>query len=111
MAPPHYEVRLIRGAEDELEGLYFYLAEHGSPAQANALLDAMLDKVEALERFPHRGAVPKELAGLGIRTFRQLVLAPYRILYRVIGRDVFVLAIADGRRDMQALLERRLLGR
>jgi toxin ParE1/3/4 len=45
------------------------------------------------------------------RDFRQLGLAPYRIIYRVIAQEVFVLLIADGRRDMQGLLERRLLGR
>ena len=48
---------------------------------------------------------------LGIRTFRQLVHSPYRIICRVIGQEAFVPVVADGRRDMQALLERRLLGR
>lgn len=102
---------MTRGAEDNLERLYDYLAEHGSRSTADRLADAILDRIEALERFPHRGSVPKELAGLGIRTFRQIVISPYRIIYRVIGQDVFVLLVADGRRDMQALLERRLLGR
>jgi toxin ParE1/3/4 len=37
-------------------------------------------------------------------------LKPYRILYRVIGNKVYVLLIADGRRDVQTLLQRRLLG-
>lgn len=32
------------------------------------------------------------------------------MIYRVIGRQVFIYLIADGRRDMQALLQRRLLG-
>ena len=34
---------------------------------------------------------------------------PYRIIYRVMGDGVYVLVIADGRRDMRALLQRRLL--
>jgi toxin ParE1/3/4 len=34
---------------------------------------------------------------------------PYRIIYRVIENNVYVLLIADGRRDMQTLLQRRLL--
>lgn len=111
MASPLFEVNLTRGAEGDLEKLYDYLAEQGSPEIADALLDSILEKIDALERFPHRGSVPKELAGLGIRNFRQLVLSPYRIIYRVIGQKVFVLLIADGRREMQALLERRLLER
>lgn len=111
MATPLFEVRLTRGAEGDLERLYDYLAEQSSPEIADVLLDGIVEKVEALERFPHRGSVPKELAELGIRNFRQLVISPYRIIYRVVGQDVFVLLVADGRRDMQSLLERRLLER
>ena len=33
----------------------------------------------------------------------------YRIIYRVLDKDVYVLLIFDGRRDMQSLLQRRLL--
>ena len=111
MARPRFEVRLTQGAEDDLERLYDYLAGHRGQDAADALLDSLLAKTEALERFPDRGAVPKELDRLGIRTFRQLVHPPYRIVYRIIDEQVFVLLIADGRQDMQALLERRLLGR
>jgi len=33
-----------------------------------------------------------------------------RNIYRVIDKNVYVLLIVDSRRDMQALLQRRLLG-
>jgi toxin ParE1/3/4 len=106
-----YEVRLARGAEDDLERLYDYLSAHRSVAEAEALLDALLLTIATLERFPARGAVPKELAALGMGEFRQILLPPYRLIYRIAGRIVLVSVIADGRRDMQALLEQRLLGR
>jgi hypothetical protein len=35
---------------------------------------------------------------------------PYRLIYRVVGQQVVIYLIADGRRDMQPLLARRLLG-
>ena len=110
MARPRFEVRLTQGAEEDLESLYDYLAGHRGPDAAQALLDSLVAKAAALERFPERGGVPEELDRLGIRTFRQLVLPPYRIVYRVISQQAVVLLIADGRREMQALLERRLLG-
>jgi hypothetical protein len=52
-----------------------------------------------------------ELRLLGIKEYRQAFFKPYRIIYRVIGEQVVVYVIADGRRDMQTLLSRRLLGR
>lgn len=50
-----------------------------------------------------------ELNAIDVREFRQLVAPPYRLIYRVIVDHVLALMIADGRRDFQALLERRLL--
>jgi toxin ParE1/3/4 len=61
-------------------------------------------------RFPERSSYPKELATLGIREYRQTLFRPYRMIYRVTGRRVVIYLIADGRRDMQSLLARRLLG-
>ncbi|WP_235186744.1 type II toxin-antitoxin system RelE/ParE family toxin [Serratia sp. DD3] len=48
---------------------------------------------------------------LGIREFRQTFFKPYRVIYRVLGQQVVIFVIVDGRRDMQSLLIRRLLGR
>lgn len=111
MTEERFEVELTQGAEDDLEAIHEYLAEQRSAEAAESLLDALLEKIHALERFPQQGSVPKELEALGIREFRQILLDPYRLIYRIIGSKVFILVIADGRRDMQALLERRLLGR
>jgi len=110
MAKGRFDVELTYGAENDLEQVHAYLAEHRSIEDADALLDEFLRVIESLESFPLRGAVPMELDALGIREFRQLLLRQYRVIYRVGGAKVFVQVIADGRRDMQALLERRLLG-
>lgn len=106
-----FEVELTQGAEDDLETIYRYLAENRSPEDADRLLDAVLDRIQTLERSPARGGVPKELESIGIREYRQLSMRPYRLIYRIAKDRVYITVIADGRRDMQALLERRLLGR
>ena len=63
----------------------------------------------SLSEHPRRGSYPKELLDIGIREYREVFFKPYRIIYRVIASNVYVLLIADGRRDMQTLLQRRLL--
>ena len=63
----------------------------------------------SLAKHPRRGNYPKELLDIGIREYREIFFKPYRIIYRVMGNNVYVLVIADGRRDMQTLLQRRLL--
>ena len=111
MTAPRYDVRLTRGAEQDIESIHDYFVAHGAAGAATALVDRLLERVAALETFPDRGAVPKELAALGIDTFRQIVEPPYRIFYRVIDDLVVIVLVVDGRRNMQALLERRLLHR
>lgn len=105
-----YDVLLTEGAEQDLESIYDYIAEFDCKANADYVLDRLLEVVESLTAFPERGAYPKELAALGIRDYRQTVFKPYRVIYRVIGQKVYIYVIADGRRDTQSLLARRLLG-
>ena len=104
------EVLLTEGAEQDLEGIHDYISEFDCVANANYVLDQLMDVVESLSRFPERGSYPKELAGLGIKEYRQTFFKPYRVIYRVTGSQVIIYLIADARRDMQRVLARRLLG-
>ena len=105
-----HEVLLTEGAERDLEEIYDYVAEFDSQAGADYVIDKLLQVADGLATFPERGAHPKELLALGIREYRQVFFKPYRVIYRMIGKKVFIYLIADGRRDMQSLLACRLLG-
>jgi toxin ParE1/3/4 len=59
---------------------------------------------------PIESAQPKELRSLGDQEYRQVLFKPYRVIYRVVGQQVVVYVISNGRRDLQSLLARRLLG-
>lgn len=104
-----FRVLLTRGAEQDIEAIHDYIATHDAPAKADHVLDQLLATAEKLALMPERGIHPRELLDLGIREYRQVHFKPYRLIYRVIGREVVVYLIADGRRDMQALLAKRLL--
>ena len=105
-----FDVLLTADAAGDLEELYEYIAEHDAPSKADYVLDRIQKVIDTLATFPERGSYPKELLALGIREYRQTFFKPYRVIYRIIDRRVYVYLVADGRRDMQALLERRLLG-
>jgi toxin ParE1/3/4 len=105
-----FAVLLTAGAEHDLESIYDYIAEFDCVANADYVLDQLTGVVENLSRFPERGNYPKELAALGIREYRQTSFKPFRVIYRVLDAQVVIYLIADGRRDMQSLLARRLLG-
>ena len=105
-----YEVLLTEGAEQDLEAIHDYIADFDCVRNANYVLDQLVEVVKSLSRYPERGSYPKELSALGIREYRQTFFKPYRLIYRVIDARVFIYVIADGRRDLQTLLVRRLLG-
>ncbi len=104
-----FEVLLTEDAYRDLEDIHSCVAEHDAPGKADNLLDRIEEVIESLSKHPQRGSFPKELSALGIRDYRQRFYKPYRIIYRIIGKRVYIYVIADGRRDFQTLLARRLL--
>jgi len=104
-----YRVRIVREAEEDLGELVDYIAQHDSVERANYVLDRLLTICARLEQHPERGHFLPELRSLGIKTHREVHFKPYRIIYEVIGREVFIMLIVDGRRSLQAILERRFL--
>ena len=105
-----YRVLLTDDAVHDLEELDDYITAHDSPEGAEHVLRKIEDAFVSLEELPERGSYPPELAALGIHEYRELFFKPYRIIYRVQKKTIYVYLIADGRRDMQSLLARRLLG-
>jgi toxin ParE1/3/4 len=106
----NYEVVLTKDAERDLEDIYHYIAEHDSPVNADHILERLLQATEALRTSPDRGSWPSELRSLGNTEYRQTFFKPYRLIYRIHAPHVVIYIVADGRRDMQSLLARRLLG-
>ena len=104
------EVLLTEGAEQDLEAIHDYISEFDRAAHADHVLDRLMQVVEGLAQFPERGSYPKELVAMGIKDYRQTTFKPYRVIYRVLGSRVVIYLIVDGRRDMQSVLARRLLG-
>ena len=105
-----FAVFLTNDAARDLNELYDYIGGHDAPQEADYVLEQIENAFSRLSEFPERGAYPKELLALGIREYREVFFKSYRIIYRVVDKNVYVLMIADGRRDLQSLLQRRLLG-
>jgi toxin ParE1/3/4 len=106
-----FAVELTASAVRDLEEICDGLAMRRGADDAAALLDTFIATIETLEIYPNRGAIPRELGGVGITDFRQLNMDQFRVIYRVLGQTVYIMLIADGRRDMQSLLQQRLLSR
>ena len=98
-------------AARDYESILAYVAVH-SGVRVAARLDARLQRrIAALDTTPARCRIVPELRAEGLDIYRELIVHPYRIMFRLRGKDVVLLAVVDGRRDLQELLiERALLG-
>jgi addiction module RelE/StbE family toxin len=101
-------VQWTEAAVRDLEELISYIAAD-SALDAERILDKLEKRARALESAPARGRVVPELAHFGIRSWRELIVKPYRIIYRIDESTVHVLAVLDGRRELQDLLLDRLI--
>ncbi len=97
-------------AERDLEEIEAYIVLHDSAGKAEQVVVRIERTVANLAEAPDRGAHPPELLALGIRDFQEVFCKPCRIVHEIGDDTVTVVLIADGRRDMQSLLQRRLLG-
>ncbi len=104
-----FEVFLTADAVRDIEELYQYIARHDSPGKAQNILTKIEKTFGSLAEKPERGVYPGELLALGIRDYREIFFKPYRIIYKIINNKIYILLIVDGRRDMQSLLQRRIL--
>jgi len=104
-----YRVRFTDEAEADLEGIGEFIELADSPARAGSVVASIRQRADSLAELPERGSDVNELLELGTLTNRQVLSGPYRIVYTVTDATVIVQLIADGRRDIRALLVQRLL--
>ena len=89
--------RLSGLAEQDLEEIWSYVAEDASPATADRLIDAIVDRFELLGEQPRMGRLRPEF-GEGVRSF---AVERYMIYYRH-EDDVLIARVLHGRRDQAA---------
>ena len=102
-----YRVIWAAAAYDDLLGIIEYIARD-SPANAGKVLKTIKNRAATLHLSPQRGRLVPELQEQGIAQYRELVIAPWRLIYRIADASVLVLSVLDGRRNVEDLLLARL---
>jgi toxin ParE1/3/4 len=98
-----------RTAQDDLQSILEYVATQDGADRAIALYDTLRWHIDRLIRFPRRARVVPELKPVGLTEFRELLIAPYRVFFRLDGPRIVLLGVLDGRRDLgEWLIERAL---
>ena len=104
-----FDVFLISDAEDDIFEIYNFVANHDSIPKADNLFTNLKETCLSLESLPARGHIPPELDRINVRDYLEIHFKPYRILYQIQDAQIFIHCVLDGRRNLQDLLQERLL--
>ena len=104
-----HQVLVVAEAEEDIFDIYKYVLRADGRNRADHLLAKLQETCQSLADMPRRGHSPPELERVGVRGYREIHFKPYRIIYQIVGRKVFVHCVLDGRRTLQEILERRTL--
>lgn len=103
-----YHVAWAAVAQNDLKQIIDYIA-FDSPGNALQILRKIKLKASTLSTLPDRGRIVPELKDQGIHTYRELIIAPWRIIYRISDTTVFVLTVIDSRRNVEDILLNRFV--
>jgi toxin ParE1/3/4 len=79
----------------DLKAIAEYI-ELDNPKAAKLLVKELFEQVEKLELYPKMGKIPKSIANL---SYRELVIPPCRVFYRLEKSTVYIVAVMRQERD------------
>ncbi|MBN2810122.1 MAG: type II toxin-antitoxin system RelE/ParE family toxin [Deltaproteobacteria bacterium] len=105
MSPP-YKVQWTAGADEDLKNIVLFIAEE-SPQSARAIFAKIKEQTSNLSHFPERGRTVPELHDQGIFLYRELIISPWRIVYRIADNKVYIMLVMDSRQNPEDILLKR----
>lgn len=110
---PKYKIIWTSVAENDLKNIIEYISvdspQVDSPQNALKILKKIKQKATNLYTLPERGRIVPELQDQGVLQYRELVIPPWRLIYRIAERKVFVLSVIDSRQNVEDILLKRLI--
>jgi len=104
-----FQVHIISEAEEDLFSIYQFVAINDSQERAEKLLTHLEETCLSLRELLNCGHIPPELKHVAVDDYLEIHYKMYRIIYRVISKRVFIHCVLDGRRDLEELLQERLI--
>ncbi len=105
---PKYKIHWTHTSDRDLESIVEFIARDDTEA-ASRILQRIRKAASGLGTIPRRGRIVPELEEFSLRIYREILSPQWRIIYRISGYDVFVMAVIDSRRNVEDILLERLI--
>lgn len=104
-----FKVVILESAEQDLKELRAYIVKNFSVDTWRTSYAQIKEAIRNLKEFPQAGSIPEEIEKLNLAQYRQVLSGMNRVIYEVRLDVIYIHIVADARRDMSTLLNRRLL--
>ena len=108
MTTGEYHVFWTQTAQKDLKKIIEYMTVD-SDIQARRVYVAIKQKADNLRQMPLQGRIVPELRYHSILIYRELISSPWRIICKTEENKVWVLAVIDGRRNVEDILLERFM--
>jgi toxin ParE1/3/4 len=103
-----YKVTWTKAATNDLDRIIDFIAQD-SVNSALKQFQKITESARNLYSFPEKDRLIPELFRQNIHKYRELIITPWRVMYKVENKNVYVLAVIDGRRNIEDILLNRQL--
>jgi plasmid stabilization system protein ParE len=103
-----FGVEWAQPASRDLENIMDYICLDNVDT-AIAIFEKIRSRCITLNQYPDRDRIVPELKAYGIMSYRELIISPWRVIFRISDQKVHVLAVLDSRRNMDDILLERFL--
>ncbi|MFZ5762981.1 MAG: type II toxin-antitoxin system RelE/ParE family toxin [Thermodesulfobacteriota bacterium] len=103
-----YKIKWSTVAENDLRRIIEFIARDNI-SNARKVFWRIKEKTTDLNQLPDRGRIVPEFLDYGITLYREIIVSPWRIIYRSTDDVVYVLSVIDSRQNVEDILLGRLI--
>lgn len=103
-----YQIFWTRTAVADLDEIIEYISLESIDI-ALKQYEKIKEAAAKLNSLPDRGRIIPELQKQNIYKFREIIIGPWRLMYKLEEKSIYVLAVIDGRPNIEEVLMKRHL--
>ena len=104
-----YVIKWTEYANQDLNEIIDYMINNGNILNAKNIFIKIKERCDLLKSNPEQGRIVPEFERLNIRKYKEIIVNPWRIIYKIDKEEIQILVVIDGRRNTEDILLERII--
>ena len=109
MSSPEFKVRWTDNAGRDLAEIVASFDRRAGAEVSQRVFERLTTQADTLSEMPRRGRVVPESLYADPEEWRELIVRPYRLIYLIINKTVWVTGVFDARRNIDETVFSRIV--